>query len=202
MRVRKKSRTFARQFEMKMKKIILFIALIAFSAMGFAASITATDVHFDAVSIEGKDNVEGEIGLPISWADLPLWSQVRVEVVNAPADHCLFTVDGYDNTYIWTGSGYDSDPFITSYDCIVGYLADAAGDYSCKIHIYVCDPDNTNDCVIVVEKTINVTLSVTNGVVTKTEEVNALTTTQKALRDGRLVIIRNGLIYTAEGQHL
>ena len=162
-----------------MKRIASFVALILFSAMSFAASITVnpTSIDFGEVSIKGKSLVQGETTLHLSW-NLPLYSQVEVETLNQPAQNCGFSVDGNASTYIWTGSGYSSDPFITSYDLPVSFTAQAAGSYSCKIHIYVYDPDNTTDYVIIAEKTVDVSLTVTNeAIVAKTipfERVNSL----------------------------
>ena len=163
-----------------MKRIASFLALILFSAMSFAASITVnpTSIDFGEVSIKGKSYVQGETTLHLSW-DLPLYSQVEVETLNQPAQDCGFSVDGASSTWIWTGSGYSSDPFITSYDLPVSFTAQAAGSYSCQIHIYVYDPDNTTDYVIIAEKTVTASVIVTNdAIVPKTipfERVTSLT---------------------------
>lgn len=162
-----------------MKRIASFLALILFSAFTFAASITVnpTSIDFGEVSIKGKSYVQGETTLHLSW-DLPLYSQVEVETLNQPAQDCGFSVDGASSTWIWTGSGYSSDPFITSYDLPVSFTAQAAGSYSCQIHIYVYDPDNTTDYVIIAEKTVTASVIVTNdAIVPKTipfERVNSL----------------------------
>ena len=162
-----------------MKKICSFLALILFSAMSFAASITVnpTSIDFGEVSIKGKSYVQGETTLHLSWS-LPLYSQVEVETLNQPAQNCGFSVEGNKTTYIWTGSGESYDPIITSYDLPVSFTAQAAGSYSCQIHIYVYDPDNTTDYVIIAEKTVTASVVVTNeAIVVKTipfERVNSL----------------------------
>lgn len=162
-----------------MKKIGSFLALILFSAMSFAASITVnpTSIDFGEVSIKGKSYVQGETTLHLSW-NLPLYSQVEVETLNQPAQNCGFSVEGNKTTYIWTGSGESYDPIITSYDLPVSFTAQAAGSYSCQIHIYVYDPDNTTDYVIIAEKTVTASVVVTNeAIVAKTipfERVNSL----------------------------
>ena len=162
-----------------MKKIGSFLALILFSAMSFAASITVnpTSIDFGEVSIKGKSYVQGETTLHLSW-NLPLYSQVEVETLNQPALNCGFSVEGNKTTYIWTGSGESYDPIITSYDLPVSFTAQAAGNYSCQIHIYVYDPDNTTDYVIIAEKTVTASVVVTNeAIVAKTipfERVNSL----------------------------
>lgn len=161
-----------------MKKIASFLALILFSAMSFAAvniTVNPTSIDFGEVSIKGKRSVQGETTLHVAWENMPLWSQVYIAVKAQPAANCAFKVDGgYDTTYIWTGSGDTYDPIIYSYDCPITYYADHAGDYSCQIIVYAEDPDYTR----VAEKTINVTLKVTNdAVVPKTipfERVNSL----------------------------
>ena len=161
-----------------MKRIASFLALILFSAFTFAAvniTVNPNNVDFGEVSIKGKRYVQGETTLHVAWENMPLWSQVYIAVKAQPAANCAFKVDGgYDTTYIWTGSGDTYDPIIYSYDCPITYYADHAGDYSCQIIVYAEDPDYTR----VAEKTINVTLKVTNdAVVPKTipfERVNSL----------------------------
>ncbi len=161
-----------------MKRISSFLALILFSAFTFAAvniTVNPNNVDFGEVSIKGKRYVQGETTLHVAWENMPLWSQVYIAVKAQPAANCAFKVDGgYDTTYIWTGSGDTYDPIIYSYDCPITYYADHAGDYSCQIIVYAEDPDYTR----VAEKTINVTLKVTNdAVVPKTipfERVNSL----------------------------
>ena len=183
-----------------MKKIFTaIIALVVCSMMSWATpTIIATDLDFGNVVLNGKD-VYGEKTLTISWEDLPLWSQVEVEVLNQPEENCFFAVDENDKTYIWTGSGEDYDPFITSYDCSVSYLAEAIGNYACNIHIYVYDPDDYE--VILVEKTINVTLAVTNEA-TAVDQTAVKVKARKYVQDGQLVIEKNGALYNVLGTKL
>ncbi len=172
-----------------MKRIASFLALILFSAFTFAASITVnpTSIDFGEVSIKGKSYVQGETTLHLSW-ELPNYSQLIVETLNQPAQDCGFSVDGNASTYIWTGSGYSTDPFITSYDLPVSFTAQAVGNYSCKIHIYVYDPDNTSENIIIAEKTVNVSLSVTDeAIVPKTIPFERIENTS-GLKDGDTIV--------------
>lgn len=171
-----------------MKRIASFLALILFSAMSFAAvniTVNPTSIDFGEVSIKGKSSVQGETTLHVAWENMPLWSQVYIAVKAQPAANCAFKVDGgYDTTYIWTGSGDTYDPIIYSYDCPITYYADHAGDYSCQIIVYAEDPDYTR----VAEKTINVTLKVTNdAVVPKTIPFERIETTS-GLKDGDTIV--------------
>lgn len=123
-----------------------------FSAMSFAASITASDVDFGEVSIKGKSDVMGSTTLHVSWSGLPEYGQVYAEFRDEPEDGCVFGID-QENLYL--GGGYD--PFITSYDYELSYYADQAGSYSCKLRLYSYESDWETE----VEKIINVELVVT-----------------------------------------
>ena len=173
-----------------MKRIASFLALILFSAFTFAAvsiTVSPNNVDFGEVSIKGKSYVQGETTLHLSW-ELPIYSQLIVETLNQPAQDCGFSVDGNASTYIWTGSGYSTDPFITSYDLPVSFTAQAVGNYSCKIHIYVYDPDNTSENIIIAEKTVNVSLSVTDeAIVPKTIPFERIENTS-GLKDGDTIV--------------
>ncbi len=150
----------------------------------FAASITASDVDFGTVSIKGQSLIQDETTLHIAWADLPLYAQVTIEVTNQPAENCAFSVDGYNATYVWTGSGESTDPFVYSYDCQVSYLAEAAGTYGCQIHIYAEDMDYA----VVAEKTVNVSLVVSDEAdVAKTTPFVRVNTTSD-LKDGDTIV--------------
>lgn len=183
-----------------MKKIFTaFVALIVCSMMSWATpTINVTDLDFGSVVLDGED-VEGEKTLAISWEDLPIWSQVEIEVLNQPEDHCFFAVDENDYSYVWTGSGEDYDPFITSYDCSVSFLAEAIGNYACNIHVYVYDPNDYN--ALLVEKTINVTLAVT-AKPTAIDQTNAKTKAVKRVENGQLIIEKNGVRYNVLGSQL
>ena len=182
-----------------MKKIFTILTLLMFGIMSWATpSITAADVNFGSVVLTG-DYVEGELNLPISWEDLPLWSQVEIEILNAPDEDCLFGVDGNDVAYVWTGSGESYDPIIYAYNCAVSYFAEAVGDYACNIHIYVEDPDNYG--VILVEKTINVSLSVVENT-TGIEDAAVKAKASKILRDDQIYILRGDRTYTLTGQEV
>lgn len=185
-----------------MKKIYLFIAACMVSAMSLAQEpvLTASDLDFGTVDL--TEASMGKATLHVEWANLPIYSQVEMAVVNvSDEDHCIFAVDEKDTTFVWTGSGVPYDPYVYSYDCEVSYQVDAAGDYSCQIHIYVYDPENTKEYVIVAEKTVNVTLKVTNtptAIGNTAAEVKA----QKMLRDGQVLIVRNGNTYTVTGSRV
>ncbi len=67
----------------------------------------------------------------------------------------------------------------------MSFTAQAVGNYSCKIHIYVYDPDNTSEDIIIAEKTVNVSLSVTDeAIVPKTIPFERVT----SLSDGDTII--------------
>lgn len=180
----KKSSKFAVAFEKHsfnvifiMKKFFSILALALLSVTTWAAaSITAptNDVDFGEVSIKGLSKVQGETAFHAAWQDLPLSSQVTIEILNQPAENCSFNIDGLTSTYVWTGSGASYDPFVYEYDGTLNYYADHEGNYSCQIHVYAEDQDYN----IVAERTINVTLVVTNeAVVAKTIPFERIETT-------------------------
>ena len=90
-----------------MKKIYLFIAACVVSAMSLAQEpvFTASDLDFGTVDL--TEASMGTATLHVEWANLPIYSQVEMAVVNvSDEDHCIFAVDELDTTFVWTGSGY------------------------------------------------------------------------------------------------
>ncbi len=181
-----------------MKKIFLALALVLFSAASWAASITANNVNIGEVSIKGKTEVNGDATLHIEW-NLPEWSQVLVTCLNTD-DHCYFSANGVDTFSIWTGSGTMYDPYITEYDCPINYYADQAGNYLCQIHVFVYDPDITTDYVILVDKIVNIMLTVTDeAIVAKTVPFERVTT-EGALKVNDTIVLVNEASKAVSGE--
>ena len=143
-----------------MKKVLSFLALVMCAfALNATPTITVSDYTFETQSIKGLTYVEEDATLLVAWDDLPLYSSVAMELKNMPPENCAFAIDGgYTEAYIYTGSGESYDPFVTSYDLPVYFMADAAGKYSCDLHIYVLDP--MDDQVTIVEKTVKLSVEV------------------------------------------
>ena len=190
MRVRKKSRTFARQFEMKMKKIILFIALIAFSAMGFAAvsiTVSPNNVNFGTVSINGKTEVEDSVTINVTYSGLVEYCGVFFEDDNMPDDGAMFWIDGTEDPgYIYGGDEWNAaeGPALQLH-----YYADAAGTYTGRFRFYSYNTaDDWYNEVRSEYQYLTVTLTVTDEVpVVQTTSFERINSTSE-LKAGDVVV--------------
>jgi len=183
-----------------MKKIFTILALAMISVgMWAQMTITANDLDFgNVVLVNGE--AEGNQDLHISWTNPVDYSTVYITIENQPTGDCIFSVDNAadDTTWCYVGSSdpYAFDPLVYSYDCNVAYYATSPGNYSCNLHIYDLDWDE--DWIIPAEKTITVTLKVTETS-TGVENVKAATKAKKIVRNGQVLIIRNGEKYSVMG---
>ena len=172
-----------------MRKIIFFIALMWFSAVSFAAvsiTVSPSSVNFGEVSIYGKADVEDSVTLHVSWSGVPLYSQIESEVLEDPAEGCIFWLDP---SYKYTGSDTEWDPIIYEYDFPLHFYADEVGTYSCKIGFYSYEDDYGT---VESERTfVNVSVTVTDAEpVVPTTSFERINSTSE-LKAGDIVVFVN-----------
>ncbi len=122
-----------------MKKIFLFLAACAMSAITYATvSITVNPNHVDfgEVSIKGKTSVEGSVTLDVTYSGLQQYCGVVFEDVESemPTEGAAFWIEG-TNTDGWIYGGDQYKP-AEGQGLTLHYMADQAGTYTGKIRFY------------------------------------------------------------------
>lgn len=166
-----------------MRKFLSFVALIAFSVASFAAvniTVSPSTVDFGTVSIKGKTNVEDSIAFSVNWSGLQEYCGVWAEIVDEPADGCMFwTTPDY-----WYGGDTYTQPSAPTGK--IHFYAESAGTYSCRVRFYsYTDADWTIEST---SKYINVSVVVSNNAdVAKTVPYERLNTTSD-LKEGDTIV--------------
>ena len=120
-----------------MRKILSFLALIAFSVMSWAAvniTVTPSNVDFGTVSIKGKTYVEDSITINVSYSGLQPYCGVVFEDDQMPEEHAAFWISGTNvNEWIYGGDAYTP---AEGQGLQLHYYAEQAGTYTGRIRFY------------------------------------------------------------------
>ena len=162
-----------------MKKICSFLALILFSAMSFAASITAPNVNFGTVSIKGQTlPVTGSETVKVTFSGLAtegyyMYAEVTDGLLDDETQPSGFYVTP-DTKYLGYGVGSGTLEFE------VHYSVKTAGTFNGKLHFSCYDTSYEE-----VHGYANITITVTNeAIVAKTIPFERVT----SLADGDTII--------------
>ena len=177
-----------------MKKITLFLSAMLFSVMSFAGVITFTPGEFDALESSKFDVEKDGVTLSCSsgtiTADQFRFFKSQTLTVSSAAGNITsieFTCTAANNTKYGPGGFGELEGY--SYADKVGTWTGSAASVTFS---------TTNNQVRATQ--IVVTIA---GVTTGQENVESVTTTAyKVMRDGQLLIIRNGNTYGVDGREL
>lgn len=180
-----------------MKKILTVLALGMIGAMSWAAvniTVNPNVIDFGTVKLNADGEAEAETTATLTWSGLIDYCSVFVDTVGVMPDLCEFyatSAGGYD--YWYGGDMYNPADDPTVY---VGFYAIEAGEYSIKYSFYSFVDE---DWMI---KSQGAELTVKVKVVNQTtglEDVASKVESKKILRDGQILIIRNGETYSITG---
>ena len=181
-----------------MKKILLFAALLV-SAMSWAeVQITITPNVIDFGTIELNDQGEAEVDsvAKLTWSGIAAYGSVYVDTlgVYATDDYEFWAVKSDGDDFWYCGDMYNPADDPTVY---VGIYAIAPGEYSIKYSFYsFIDDDWTVKSqgaeLTLKAKVVKKSATGLDGVASKIER-------RKIMRDGQMLIIRNGETYSATG---
>ena len=120
-----------------MRKILSFLALMAFSVMSWAAvniTVTPSNVDFGTLSIKGKTYVEDSITINVSYSGLQQYCGVVFEDDQMPEEHAAFWISGTNvDEWIYGGDAYTP---AEGQGLQLHYYAEQAGTYTGRIRFY------------------------------------------------------------------
>lgn len=188
-----------------MKKIYMILALGMISVMSWATvSITVNPkvIDFGTIVLDENGEAEANTTATLTWSGLIDYCSVFMDTIGAPdasADYEFWAVNE-DDADFWYGAqgewaGEPDDPTV-----YVGVYAIAAGEYSIKYHFY--SYANEDDWYNETNKVYGDQLQVKVKVVEQTtgiENTKAATKAKKIVRNGQVLIIRNGEKYSVMG---
>jgi len=192
-----------------MKKIYMIVALAMISAMSWATpSITVSPnvIDFGTVYLDGNGEADSDWQKAVlSWSGLIEYCSVFVDTLEAPGvdagvEFRITSDDGvdYDSDY-WYGGDAWNEP--TSPNVWVKFYAIEAGEYSVKYGFYSFEDEDWEIKSDYTEFLVKVKVIDPNDPGTPTGVVNMRTKVeaQKVLRNGQVLIIRNGETYSVIG---
>ena len=194
---------------MHMKKIVTLCSamlLCCSLAMGeVVISLSENTVDFGTVDLKGHSQIQDHRAVVLNHATLVNYQGINYEYdgPDETADGATFwfeseyRYDGYIYPYEYNHSTYDYD-LIPSSDVVVYYQASEPGTYAGKFSFYTQDEDG-NDLDPIY---LDVKLVVTDSPTAIDEIVNGQSSNRKLIRDGQLLILRDGRTYTLTGQEL
>ena len=188
-----------------MKKIYTLFVLVLFSAASFAeVKITITPSEIDFGTIELKDGeAEANGTATLTWAGITEYCSVFVDTIGKPAadadyEFWAVTNSGYDSWYCGDMYNLADDPTVH-----VGVYAIAAGEYSIKYVFYSYATED--DWYYDTNRAGNAELTVKVKVVEpgSTQGIERIQSSeirsQKFIRNGQVLIRRNGEVYSVLG---
>ena len=181
-----------------MKKILVsLIALVMCNMMSWgevSLDITPKSIDFGTVYLDANGKAEpDDYAMATLSYTLPYGVyNVDIDTLGVQSPNCEFSavsVRGYD---FWYDDGYGHQET----DVYVSFYAVATGDYSVTYQFYIWQDWNWE----VKAKTVDLAVSVkVRDKATAIDEAQAKVESRKELRNGRLVIIRNGEKYNMMG---
>jgi len=183
-----------------MKKIFTILALGMISVMSWAEvsiSVNPNVIDFGTVNLNKNGEAEGETTATLTWSGLIAYCSVFVDTIGVMPDNCEFyatAAGGYD--YWYGGDMYNPASNPTVY---VGYYAIAPGDYSIKYSFYSYTDDRWEVKSQGAELTVKVKVQ---AVGTDVESAESKVESRKIMRNGQMIILRNGEEYSADGKRL
>lgn len=186
-----------------MKKIYLFIAACVVSFCAYAeVSVTVNPKVIDFGTVELDENGEAQ---PADYMKAELDYTLAEDVYNVFLDTlttedplCEFEVVADSESDFW----YDGSLFYGEKETTVwvSFYAVAAGEYEMKYRFYTWETVDWENKVNGDELTVKVKVieHVTTAIGNTAAEVKA----QKMLRDGQVLIVRNGNTYTVTGSRV
>ena len=191
-----------------MKKIFLFLAACAMSIATYAAvNITINPNMIDFGTIELNDEGEAEVDTTatLNWSGLTAYSSVYMDTIGAPAADADYEFratksNGSDFWYIGDEWNPADDPTV-----YIDLYAIAPGEYTITYNFYGYATED--DWYYETNKAGNATLVLKAKVVEKgggtttgvSQVPSDLVPSTKVLRNGQVMIIRNGETYTVMG---
>jgi len=175
------------------------MALGMFSAMSFATvniTVTPNVIDFGTVVLDqnGEAQPEDFMTATLSWTGMQDYCGVWVDTISAPNSSLIeFSVVSDSGSDYWYAGDPWTDPETTVY---VSFYAVAAGDYTAQYSFYSYEDEDWE--VKSAGTPFTVKVKVVNAT-TALDETATPVEVRKELRNGRLVILRNGTAYSVEG---
>ena len=189
-----------------MKKIFTILALAMISVWSWAKvniSVAPNVIDFGTVNLDANGEYTSDWEQAIlSWSGLIPYCSVYVDTVDAPAATAgvEFYISSDDDSDYWYG-GDEWNP-ATNPNVWVAFYAIEAGEYSVKYHFY--SYENNDDWYAETNKAYGDELLVKvkvleHGQTVGFENTTVETKAYKVVRDGKVLIIRNGEAYSLTG---
>lgn len=186
-----------------MRIFFTFVALALFSVMSWATvniSVSPNVIDFGTVNLDENGEYESDwLSTTLSWSGLQPYCSVYVDTLNAPEanDGYEFYISSDDGRDYWYGGDEWNEP--TGPTVWVKFYAIEPGNYEVTYSFYSFEDE---DWTI---KSQGVTLTVRAAVRalgTGIDEAEAEMKAEKMVRNGQVLIMRNGTLYDMNGRQV
>ena len=182
-----------------MRIFYTFVALALFSVMSWATvniTVNPNVIDFGTVNLNANGEAESDwLSTTLSWSGLQPYCGVFVDTLNAPdPGACEFSISSTEGGDFWYGGDEWNEP--TGPTVWVKFYAIEPGNYEVTYSFYSFEDE---DWTI---KSQGVTLTVRAAVRalgTGIDEAEAEMKAEKMVRNGQVLIMRNGALYDLTG---
>lgn len=185
-----------------MRKIFTFVALALFSVMSWATvniTVNPNMIDFGTINLNANGEAESDwASATLTWSGLQPYCGVFVDTLNAPdPGACEFSISSTEGGDFWYGGDEWNEP--TGPTVWVKFYAIEPGNYEVTYSFYSFEDE---DWTI---KSQGVTLTVRAAVRalgTGIDEAEAEMKAEKMVRNGQVLIMRNGTLYDMNGRQV
>ncbi|MCR5050900.1 MAG: hypothetical protein K6A36_07440 [Paludibacteraceae bacterium] len=178
-----------------MKKIYTLLMLTLFSMIALATpsfTVSTDSIDFGTIYLDNSGWVDTTEHFTVTWSDLLEYGGVSIELLDTVDNgHYYFELS---TVYLYGGDEYTNP---AEPDVWLSFLGDAPGTYTCNIRVSTyTDYVDYNE----IEQIIPVSVRV-EALSTSIEKIEKdRTQCTKVLRNGQLYLVRNGAMYSVQGQ--
>lgn len=185
-----------------MRKFFTFVALALFSVMSWATvniTVNPNVIDFGTINLNANGEAESDwASATLTWSGLQPYCGVFVDTLNAPdPGACEFSISSTEGGDFWYGGDEWNEP--TGPTVWVKFYAIEPGNYEVTYSFYSFEDE---DWTI---KSQGVTLTVRAAVRalgTGIDEAEAEMKAEKMVRNGQVLIMRNGVLYDMNGRQV
>lgn len=189
-----------------MKKFFTILALAMVSVWSWAKvniSVAPNVIDYGTVNLDANGEADSDWSKAVlSWSGLIPYCSVFVDTLEAPAatagvEFRITSDDGvdYDSDYWYGGDAYNPP---TSPNVWVKFYAIEPGEYAVKYGFYSFEDEDWTIKSAYAELLVKVTV-LEHGQTVGFENTEVETKAYKVVRDGKVLIIRNGEVYSLTG---
>jgi hypothetical protein len=186
-----------------MRKIFTFVALALFSVMSWATvniTVNPNVIDFGTVNLNANGEAESDwASATLTWSGLQPYCSVFVDTLNAPdPGACEFSISSTEGGDFWYGGDEWNEPADPT--VWVMFYAIAPGEYSVRYSFYSYEDEDWEVKSQGTELLVKVKVQALGTDVENVQGDKVQCT--KALRNGRVLIRRNGETYFITGERV